>query len=120
MRALTRDPASAKAQELAKRGAEIHGARAGAASEHLSGAERAAGLSEAVGEAAFCEPLPVAVFGKLGFPHTEDSGNLFQVCTEFSGQLRRARDTRLSRELNPGMLSFRQWVEQNRGKVSVV
>lgn len=104
---------------ILKRGAEFHGARVGIASEHLTGEEMAAGLSEAIGEPVRYSPLPHSVFRQLGFPHADDLGNMFQFNTEFSGEFCRARDPRFSRELNPGMLTFRQWVKANRGKIPV-
>lgn len=104
---------------ILRRGAEFHGARVGVASEHLTGADMAAGLAEAVGEPVEYRPMPPAVFRQLGFPHADDLGNMFQVFAEFSEAFCRARDTRLSRELNPDMLSFRQWVEIHRGRIPV-
>ncbi len=104
---------------ILKRGGEFVGARVGVASEHLTGAEMAAGLSEAAGEPVHYEPLPHAVFRQLGFPHAEDLGNMFQFNTEFSDEFCKARDPQLSRELHPGMLTFRQWVEANRGRIPV-
>lgn len=104
---------------ILKRGAEFHGARVGVASEHLTGEEMAAGLSEAIGEPVRYEPLPHAVFRQLGFPHADDLGNMFQFNTEFSDEFCRARNPQFSRELNPAMLTFRQWVEANRGKIPI-
>ncbi|MFZ5927376.1 MAG: NmrA/HSCARG family protein [Acidobacteriota bacterium] len=104
---------------ILKRGKHFHGARVGVASEHLTGAEMAAGLSDAIGEPVHYEPLPHAVFRQLGFPHAEDLGNMFQFNTEFSDEFCKARDTRFSRELHPAMLTFRQWTEANRGRIPV-
>ncbi len=104
---------------ILKRGAEFRGARVGVASEHLTGAEMAEGLSLATGEPVRYEPLPHAVFRQLGFPHADDLGNMFQFNTEFSEAFCQARNPRFSRGLNPGMLTFRQWVEANRGKIPV-
>lgn len=102
---------------ILKRGAEFHGARVGVASEHLTGEEMAAGLSEATGEPVRYEPVPHPVFRQLGFPHADDLGNMFQFNTEFSEEFCKARDPRISRELNPAMLTFQQWVQANRGKI---
>lgn len=102
-----------------KQGAKYRGARVGAASEHLTGEEMAEGLSEAIGEKVHYEPLPHAVFRQLGFPHAEDLGNMFQCYTEFSDEFCRARDPKISRELHPGMLTFRRWVDLNRGRIPV-
>jgi len=47
---------------ILKRGVEFRGARVGIASEHLTGEEMAAGLSEAIGEPVRYSPLPHSVF----------------------------------------------------------
>jgi uncharacterized protein YbjT (DUF2867 family) len=104
---------------LLKRGAEFRGKRVGVASGHLTGEQMAAGLSRAIGEPVRYEPLPHAVFRSLGFPHAEDLGNMFQFNCEFSDEFCAARNTALSRELHPGMLSFDEWIEANRGRIPV-
>lgn len=104
---------------ILKRGREFAGRRVGVASEHLTGGEMAAGLSEAIGETVDYRPLSHDEFRRLPFPHAEDLGNMFQFNTEFSREFCRARDPRLARELHPGMLTFRQWVEENRGRIPV-
>lgn len=104
---------------ILKRGSEFVGKRVGVASELLTGAEMAAGLSEAIGEPVWYEPLPHEAYRKLGFPGAEDLGNMFQFNHDFSSKFCQARDTELSRALHPGMLSFRQWIEANRGKIPV-
>jgi len=104
---------------ILKRGPEFIGKRVGIASEHLTGAEMAAGLSEAVGEPVSYEPLSHEAYRSLGFPHAADLGNMFQFNHDFSDEFCRARDTELSRQLHPSMLTFRQWIEQNRGNIPV-
>ncbi len=104
---------------LLRRGAEFRGKRVGVASEHLTGEQMATGLSRAIGEPVRYEPLPHAVFRSFGFPHAEDLGNMFQFNCEFSDEFCAARDTALSRELHPGMLSFDEWIEANRGRIPV-
>jgi len=104
---------------ILKRGGEFAGKRAGAASEHLTGWEMAAGLSEAAGEQVHYEPMTHDAYRRLGFPHADDLGNMFQFNTEFSGELCAARDLRVSRELNPEMLSFGEWAGRNRGRIPV-
>ncbi|MEJ5366765.1 MAG: NmrA/HSCARG family protein [Bryobacteraceae bacterium] len=104
---------------ILKRGSEFRGKRVGVASEHLTGEQMAAGLSRAIGEPVRYAPLPHDVFRGLGFPHAEDLGNMFQFNCEFSDQFCAARDTVLSRELHPGMLTFDEWIEANRGRIPV-
>ncbi len=104
---------------ILKRGAEFHGRRVGVASEHLTGEEMAAGLSEAIGETVHYEPLSHEAFRGLGIPGAADLANMFQFYCDFSDECCRVRDTRLSRELHPEMLTFRQWVEASRGRIPV-
>lgn len=90
------------------------GKRVGIASEHLSGAEMAAGLSEVIGEPVTYNDVPPDVFRGFGFPGAEDIGNMFQFNRDCSDVFCAARDLELSRSLNPEMLSFEQWASSNK------
>lgn len=104
---------------ILKRGSPFVGRRVGIASEHLTGARMAAGLSAAVGETVHYGPMTHEEYRKLGFPHAEDLANMFQFNTEFAAEFCAARDPHLARELNPAMLSFQDWVTENRGRIPV-
>ena len=89
----------------------------GVVSEFLSGVEMAAGLAEALGEPVSYQAVPPAAFRAFGFPGAEDLGNMFQVYTEFEAHFRTTRDPVLSRELNPGLLSYHAWLAKYAARI---
>ena len=104
---------------LFARGQEAIGARVGIAGEHLSGAEMAAELARALGEPVSHYPMPFADYAKLGFPGAEDLANMFQFYHDFETEFRASRPVEATRELYPGLQSFRQWLERNVQKLPV-
>ena len=97
--------------------AAIAGARIGIAGEHLTGAEIAAKMSNALGEPVSYNPVPFEVFRGLGFPGADDLGNMFQFYAEFEEDLSRTRDLAKTRALNPELQTFDEWLAQNKGKL---
>ena len=93
------------------------GKTVGVASEQLTGMEMAAALSEALGEVVTYHAIAPAVYRTFGFPGAEDMGNMFQFYAEFEPYLRTARDPVISRELNPGLLSFRAWLAKYAAQI---
>ncbi len=85
------------------------GKRVGIAAEHLTGAEMAEGLSEAIGEPVSYNDVPPDVYRSFGFPGADDIGNMFQFNRDFADVFCAARDLDVSRTLNPEMATFRQW-----------
>ncbi|MCW5963519.1 MAG: NmrA/HSCARG family protein [Bryobacterales bacterium] len=90
------------------------GKRVGIASEHLTGEEMAAGLSEVVGEPVAYNDVPPDVFRGFGFPGADDLGNMFQFNRDCSDVFCAARDLDFSRSLNPQLLSFQQWAAAHK------
>ena len=100
-----------------KQGDGVIGKTVGIAGEHLSGAEMAAVLSDVLGiNVRHHAPSP-AEFRGYGFPGADDLGNMFQFKRDFEADWRRPRDVEASRRLNPELLTFRQWVEQNKERI---
>src|SRR5438552_4185110 len=93
-----------------KRGNEFIGKTVGIAGQHLTGAQMAATLSEAIGEEVRYNYVPPDVYRTFGFPGAEDLGNMFQFFRDFSDDLCAARSLELSRGLNPGLHSLRAWL----------
>jgi uncharacterized protein YbjT (DUF2867 family) len=142
-RALTRDPASPKARALADAGAEVvradvddqaslarafegaYGAYCvtffwdhfGVAGEHLTGAEKAAGLSRALGREVVHYSPSFDAYRGFGFPGAQDLGNMFQFNCEFAADFCGARDIARSRQLNPAIQSFDAWLAANKGRI---
>lgn len=105
------------AYAIFKRGGEFVGKRIGIAGEHLTGREMAAALSKALGKEIVYNDVPPEVYRKLGFPGAEDLGNMFQFYRDFSQDFCAARSVELTRSLNPSLLTFSAWLEQNKSRI---
>jgi uncharacterized protein YbjT (DUF2867 family) len=97
-----------------KRGASLAGRYVGIAGEHLTGAEMAAALAEALGRPVRYDAVTPAQYRGFGFPGAEDLGNMFQFNTEFAAEFCGARDVAAARALNPALQTFRQWLASNK------
>jgi hypothetical protein len=60
-----------------------------------------------------------SVFRSFGFPGADDLGNMFQFYDEFADELNKIRDVKRSRELNPDLQNFDQWLKKNGKKIPV-
>lgn len=93
-----------------KRGSEFIGTTVSIAGDHLTGAQYAAALSEALGEEVLYRPYGWDQYRCLGFPGAVEFGNMFQYYAENSTRFTGDRDLTLVRELNPQLQSFRDWL----------
>ncbi len=100
-----------------KRGQEFIGKRVGIAGEFLSGAQMAAGLSQALGQEVRYNDMPPEVYRGLGFPGADDLGNMFQFKRDFNQAYLGARDLGLARSLNPSLQTFDQWLDRNKSRI---
>jgi uncharacterized protein YbjT (DUF2867 family) len=99
------------------RGDEFIGRTVGIAGEHLTGAEMARAIGEAMGlEVAYNDVEP-AVYRTFGFPGAEDLGNMFQFKQDFEADFRGVRDPDFARSLNPGLQTFGQWLAANADRI---
>jgi uncharacterized protein YbjT (DUF2867 family) len=89
----------------------------GAAGQHLSGQEMADALGKALGETVVYNKVPAAVYRGFGFPGADDLGNMFQVYDEFEEKVNKLRDVNISKELNPELENFEQWLAHNAKKI---
>jgi uncharacterized protein YbjT (DUF2867 family) len=96
-----------------KKGLEYAGIYVGVAGEHLSGKQMADALSKALGEPVVYNMVPAAVYRSFGFPGAEDLGNMFQIYDEFEEKINKLRDVKISKELNPQLQNFEQWLADN-------
>ncbi len=102
-----------------KKGTELAGEAVGVAGEHLTGDEMAAALTEALGlQVRYHAPSPDEFRG-YGFPGAEDLGNMFQFIRDFNDEHRAARAVETARELNPELLSFREWLAEHKDRIRV-
>jgi uncharacterized protein YbjT (DUF2867 family) len=102
-----------------KKGKEAIGKTIGIAGEQLTGTEMAAAMSKAIGEEVTYAPVPAAVYRSFGFPGADDLGNMFQFYDEFADELNKIRDVKISKELNPSLQNFDQWLQQNAKRIPV-
>jgi uncharacterized protein YbjT (DUF2867 family) len=89
------------------------GKTVGVAGEHLTGAEMAAGLSQALGEEVRFYAMPFDAYRALGFPGAEDLGNMMQFKHDFQEEYLGARDLDVARRLNPELTTFAEWLSAN-------
>jgi len=104
---------------LFQRGAEFRAKTVGIAGEHLTGAEMAAALSEAIGEEVRYNYVPPEVYRTFGFPGAEDLGNMFQFFRDFSDHWCSVRSVEFSRSLNPDLQTFNGWLKENVARIPI-
>ncbi|KAA0098649.1 NmrA/HSCARG family protein [Mycolicibacterium sp. P1-18] len=93
-----------------RRGPELVGATIAIAGDHLTGEQYAAALGDALGEEVSYRPLGWDDFRAQGFPGAVEMGNMFQYYAQNSARFVDDRDLSGVRALNPGLLSFREWL----------
>jgi uncharacterized protein YbjT (DUF2867 family) len=100
-----------------KRGSELTGKTVGIAGEHLTGAEMAKALGEALGQKVVYSYVPPEVYRTFGFPGADDLANMFQFKRDFESYYCGARDLAFSRVLNPELKTFAQWLAANKDRI---
>lgn len=100
-----------------KRGNELIGKTVGFAGEHLSGTEMAAALSKALDQEIIFNNVTPETYRSFGFPGADDLGNMFQFYRDFEEECNSVRDVSYSKELNPELQSFDQWLSKNAVKI---
>jgi len=100
-----------------KQGDALVGKSVGIAGEHLTGAEMAAALSQALGKDVGYNAVPPAVFRSFGFPGADDLGNMFQFKHDFNEAFCAARSVAFSRSLNPQLQAFAPWLAENAKRI---
>ena len=101
------------------RGGQYVNKTVGIAGEHLSGEQMASALSEVLGRKIIYSDMDPDVYRGLGFPGAEDLGNMFQFKRDFEGDFCSMRSVAFSRELNPELQTFRQWLSRNKSSFSI-
>lgn len=100
-----------------KKGKELVGKKIGLAGDQLTGQEMADALSKALGQPVAYNKIPASVYRSFGFPGADDLGNMFQFYTDFEDQVNSLRDIERSKQLNPDLQSFDQWLRKNAAKI---
>ena len=102
-----------------QRGPELVGKRVGIAGDHLTGAQMAAQLSEALGQPVAYNAVTPAAYRAFGFPGAEDLGNMFQYKADFEREFCGARDLAFSRQLHPKLQTFGRWLAAHKSEIPV-
>jgi len=102
-----------------KHNADLIGTTVGIAGEHLTGAEMATSLSQALGEEVVYNAVPFDVYRGLGFPGADDLGNMFQFKHDFEDYFTGVRDLGQSRQLNPSLQTFADWLAANKEQIPI-
>jgi uncharacterized protein YbjT (DUF2867 family) len=100
-----------------KQGEGLAGRTIGIAGEHLTGAEMAASLGRALGREVRYAAIPPDAYRALGFPGSDDLGNMFQFKRDFNDYFCGARSIELSRALNPRLQTLDDWLVENAPKI---
>lgn len=100
-----------------RKGAALVGKRIGIAGEHLTGKEMATALTRALGEEVRYNEVTPELFRQFGFPGAEDLGNMFQFKRDFNDAFCGCRDPATSRELNPVLQTFDEWLAEHKGQI---
>ncbi|MEJ2193695.1 MAG: NmrA/HSCARG family protein [Ignavibacteriaceae bacterium] len=100
-----------------KSGDKYKGKTIGIAGEHLSGKQFAEGFSKAIGEHVVYNSITADVYRSFGFPGADDMGNMYQFKADFEEDYCKSRSVELARTLNPSLLSFENWLKENKSKI---
>lgn len=93
------------------------GKTAGIAGGHLTGAQMAASLSNALGQEVRYQNVSFAAFRAFGFPGADDLGNMFQFKHDFEDYYCGARSLSVSRSLHPGIQTLDAWLAKNKDRI---
>jgi uncharacterized protein YbjT (DUF2867 family) len=100
-----------------KAGEKYKGKTLGIAGGHLTGAQMASSLGKALGTEVKFNDVPPEVYRTFGFPGADEMGNMFQFKRDFEADYVGARNLDFTRSLNPSLLSFDTWLDQNKAGI---
>jgi len=107
------------AYAIFKAGKEFQGKSVYIAGEHLTGAQMADSFSRALGTEVVYNDVPASVYRSFGFPGADDMGNMFQFKADCEEYYCGIRDISAVKKLNPELLNFDTWLEQNKSMIKV-
>ena len=76
-------------------------------------------FSEVYGKKIKYNAVEPEVYRNFDFQGADDLGNMFQFKAEEEEYFCTIRDINASRKLNPELLTFKQWLEQNKERIEV-
>lgn len=102
-----------------KKGPGVIGKTIGIAGDHPTCHEMANELSKVLNEKVTYNAVTPAQYRSFGFPGADDLGNMFQFYADFEEEGLKLRDIKFSRELNPELQSFKDWLKDNVQKIPI-
>jgi uncharacterized protein YbjT (DUF2867 family) len=103
-----------------KAGNRFIGKTVGIASEFLTIDEMGTQMSEVLGVGPITyHAVSADAYRGFGFPGADEMGNMFQAYRDFADTFRANRDPELARELNPEMMTFRQFLAAYRDRIKI-
>jgi uncharacterized protein YbjT (DUF2867 family) len=102
-----------------KSGSSYQGKTVGIAGDQLTGQQMADTFTKIYGKKVVYNAVPASVYRGFGFPGAEDLGNMFQFKEEFEDYFCGARDLKFTKELNPEVQSFEEWLAKNKAMIEV-
>jgi len=100
-----------------KAGDKYIGKSLGIAGEHLTAKQMAEVFSSVLGKEVVYNSVTPDVYRSFGFPGADDMGNMFQFKRDFEKEYTKSRDIELTRTLNPALLTFNEFLIQNRNLI---
>jgi len=103
-----------------KAGTEYVGKTVGILGEALTIEEISQKLSKGLGIGPIkYNAVEADAYRGFGFPGADEFGNMFQVYRDFEKEVLGARSSELARKLNPQLLTYDQWLAQNKSRISL-
>ncbi len=100
-----------------KEGTTLVGKTVGIAGEHLTGTEMAATMTRVLGKEIRYNAVTPDTYRAFGFPGADDLGSMFQFKRDFQKDYLGVRDLKFSRKMNPELLTFEQWLTENKSRI---
>lgn len=100
-----------------KAGSEYIGKTVGIAGDHVTGNDMAAAFTKALGKKVVYHAMEPAAYRALGFPGSDDLGNMFQFYRDFNKDFVAVRSVEKTRKLHPKLASFQQWLDAHAKQV---
>ena len=101
------------------RGRALVGMTIGIAGEHLTGAELAQHLSAALGEPVHYEAMTPEAYRAPGHEALVELANMWVFKRDCEALYRAARSVEITRELNPALQTFREWLATHARRIPV-
>jgi uncharacterized protein YbjT (DUF2867 family) len=100
-----------------KKGVSLVGKSIGVAGGEPTCRQMAESLTKALGEEVVYNEVTPETYRSFGFPGADDLGNMFQFYRDFEEVCTSARDINVSKQLNPALKSFDQWLAENAKRI---